>query len=252
MRRKGPADKEVDDLLRFISAKLKELTPTHGDSKKLARECGVTEPTITHYKSYGEPSVEKGKRKGERVGLRTAYKILRGILQRPPINLGLSEVSTGPLEEKTVPGSADADKCFGVPLLKEGIEPDPTKELNPENIEGFIGVYKPELKTRWHLVAFKLGPKARSMEPLLRPGDIVVIDLEDKEIDKKSVYAVGFDERSGAYSLRRVQLIDNKWILISENPDYPPVVLDYEQHQDLIYGKVIWSWASWIKRKSSR
>lgn len=74
------ADKEVDNLLNFISKALTDLT--EGEEKKravnLAGEWGLSPVNITHYKGYGP---------GSKPDFRTTYKVLKGILGRAPIRV---------------------------------------------------------------------------------------------------------------------------------------------------------------------
>ena len=86
------------------------------------------------------------------------------------------------------------------------------------------------------------------MEPTIRPGDIVIVDPEDRKINPKAIYAVRLDSEGGC-AIKRVRVSDNYVVLFSDNRDpiYGPVVLTKDRAENFIIGRVIWSWTSWVR-----
>lgn len=84
--------------------------------------------------------------------------------------------------------------------------------------------------------AFALICEGNSMEPGLCDGDIVVIEptpnVEDGEI---AAFSVGGDTKA---TLRRIKHTGDSILLMPDNRDYEPIVLD-AQHPGRIYGKAI-------------
>ena len=99
-----------------------------------------------------------------------------------------------------------------------------------------------------HLRAVKVGKTQNSMAPTISPGDIVIIDPEDRAITHRGIYAVRLDSEGGC-DIKRVQKGDNFVIFFSDNPDpaYAPRVIPEDRADNLIIGRVIWSWTSWVK-----
>lgn len=77
-----------------------------------------------------------------------------------------------------------------------------------------------------------------SMEPELRDGDTVLIDLSKNEILAGAMYAIGVDE---TVRVKRVEKLPDKLVLISENNRYGPEYIRGDEINNVrILGKVIW------------
>jgi len=126
----------------------------------------------------------------------------------------------------------------------EGIIPE-------EYIINFVWVYRPEIgKRQYHnLRAVRLGKQAESMRHTLKPGDIIIIDPTEKPPAKllvqKGIYAIRVDEEGGC-AVKRVREKDDFWILLSDNPEYDPILIKKDAKYNPIIGRVIWSWTSWV------
>ena len=149
------------------------------------------------------------------------------------------------------PGSkmaVDAEQYLAVPLVEGPIAAGNAGAIPGDYIKGLVWVNRPEIGKRQHhnLRAVQLGKDAHSMEPTIRSGDIVIIDPKDLNITKKAIYAVRLDSEGGC-AVKRVRVSDNHVVLLSDNPDYEPLVLNKDQVENLIIGRVIWSWTRWAK-----
>jgi len=77
-----------------------------------------------------------------------------------------------------------------------------------------------------------------SMEPELRDGDTVLIDLSKNEILAGAMYAIGVDD---TVRVKRVEKLPDKLVLISENNRYSPEYIQGDEINNIrILGKVIW------------
>jgi len=77
-----------------------------------------------------------------------------------------------------------------------------------------------------------------SMEPELKNGDTVLIDLVQKAILAGAIYAVGLDD---TIMVKRLEKRPDKLVLLSDNKDYPPIYFEGEEINNVhIIGKVIW------------
>jgi len=96
------------------------------------------------------------------------------------------------------------------------------------------------------LVALKLDIGARSMEPYLMPGDIVVIDTtRGKDIEtfeEGAIYAVRINRQADEISLKRVYKTDDTLLLCSDNRDkarYPDVRAPAIDLEELVVGRYV-------------
>ncbi len=76
-----------------------------------------------------------------------------------------------------------------------------------------------------------------SMEPIIYHGDHVLIDQAQKDIISGRIYALGIE---GSILIRRVERHPDMLMLISPNPNYPPVYVHENKHQVHILGAIVW------------
>ncbi|MBU4353732.1 MAG: S24 family peptidase, partial [Proteobacteria bacterium] len=48
-------------------------------------------------------------------------------------------------------------------------------------------------------------------------------------------------------AIKRVQQTDAHWVLVSDNPEYDPIAIEKTRIPNIIIGRVIWSWTSWVR-----
>lgn len=237
-------DKEVNDLLLFIARQLKALLPEEkrGTTRKaIAKLWGfASSKNFCDFERYGQEVLE-----GQNPNplFRHTYRMLRGILGRPPILLRpLQPIIIVPGQTPMVPGWVRPDEYLAVPLV-EGQIAAGSGRIVQEDLEGFLWLHKEDVGNRVNLVAVRLARDAISMEPTLRPGDIVVIDRDDKVIVPTGLYAV----RTGpeGCSVKRIRVARQGIWLLSDNQAFPPELSEYESLEDLVIGRVVWSCRKW-------
>lgn len=151
-----------------------------------------------------------------------------------------------------LPADVRVEDYLAVPLVAGLLGAGHEGAVPWDYIAHLVWVYKPELGRRqWHnLRAIKVATQANSMVPTIRPGDIVIVDPEERppqqSLDKKAIYAVRLDEHGNA-AIKRVREIQDMWILLSDNLDCNPIMIKKADVPNLIIGKVIWSWTSWAR-----
>ena len=96
------------------------------------------------------------------------------------------------------------------------------------------------------LVALKLAVEARSMEPYLLPGDIVVIDTtkgrDMESFQEGAIYAVRTNKQKDEVSLKRVYKSDDTLVLASDNQDkqrFPDVEAPVDDLTELVVGRYL-------------
>ena len=72
-----------------------------------------------------------------------------------------------------------------------------------------------------------------SMEPTFRNGDLIMADRSKIYDRQDGIYVI---KRSGELMVKRIQFLDNEFLVISDNKLYPP----YKTKEVEIVGKVIW------------
>ncbi|MFH0960030.1 MAG: S24/S26 family peptidase [Pseudomonadota bacterium] len=118
-----------------------------------------------------------------------------------------------------------------------------------EEPESHVLVYTPELRGRskHKLVAAKVG--GDSMAPLIPEGSIVVIDISDREFLDRRIYVCNWEDGGVDNAVvKRVRKMDQNGflVLLSENPEYLPVVTDKDWDR-LCVGRVVWMWRDMLE-----
>ena len=175
-----------------------------------------------------------------------------------------------PGEEAAEP---DKDVCFVNARLVpagEGIEPPQAEDYIAAPLVGEVGAgpgyipqdevkswflayrHLPAVRHRRNLLAVEIGKNSDSMLPTLNPGDIVLVDRDDRNVEHPGRMMLVLDP-DGAGMIKRVSVqeegSDFRITFYSDNAiQYPPMLYslreDYLDDWDrAIVGRAIWAWS---------
>ncbi len=127
--------------------------------------------------------------------------------------------------------------------------------LPQEDIKSWFLVYRqlPAIRYRRNLVAVEIGPSSTSMQPTLNPGDIVLVDRDDRDVTRAGHMMLVLDPLDDSGMIKRVSVRekddDFQITYYSDNAaKWPPGI--YSLKNDFggdwdraIIGRVIWAWA---------
>lgn len=151
-----------------------------------------------------------------------------------------------------------AEDYMAVPLVEE-VGAGPGIIPQGELLSWFL-VYKHQdaVRYRRNLIAVQIGKNSTSMEPVLHPGDIVLVDLDDKDTRQPGRIMLVMDPQDGSGMIKRVAVEqkndDFRITFYSDNAaKNPPMIFswraDYLKDWDrAIAGRVVWAWSD-ISRK---
>ncbi len=109
--------------------------------------------------------------------------------------------------------------------------------IQADKIEDYVLLHIRAAGKRNNLVASRVD--GDSMEPMLHSGDIVVIDRDDKRVQKKRIFAIFHEEGLTAkYVERKKDLL----ILRPINPNADVQIIDLKELSDPIVGRIIGAW----------
>lgn len=128
--------------------------------------------------------------------------------------------------------------------------------LPQENVESWFLIYRhiPALMGCRDLIAVRIGHHSTSMQPLLNPDDIVLVNRADIDISKPGHIMLVRDPVDGSGMIKRVSVqpaANNDWSIqfYSDNAAQNPPMLyslreDYNgELSNAIVGRVIWAWS---------
>jgi hypothetical protein len=159
-----------------------------------------------------------------------------------------------------VAAGPDSEDYIAVPLAESPVAAGPG--LIPEDkIRGWVLVWKHQESVRWrsNLVAVEIGRGENSMVPTLHPGDIVLVDRNDKNLDPPGkIMLITEPGPDGGSAIKRVSTLrkdgDLELIFYSDNArEHPPRTYGLKRDYDTditraISGRVVWAWSDMTKK----
>lgn len=127
----------------------------------------------------------------------------------------------------------------------------------PQNeIKSWFLVYKHQAAVRYrrNLIAVEIGQNSTSMQPTLNPGDIVLVDRDDRDVSQSGHMMLVLDPMDGSGMIKRVAVTDLedgdfRITYYSDNTvSNPPMVYSLKKDfgndwEKSIVGRVVWAWS---------
>ena len=242
-----------DDITRIFS----EVWRQHGGNKAAAAEfLGVNAVTFWGW--------VQGKRVPNMEALAPVLDKLRAKITLPDDDPTREVVFVNPKIHESCQGLPRPipDDYRAIPLTNMEVAAGPGLQTQEEpELLSWVLIYTQELAVRRsRLIAARVGKNQKSMLPSIQPGDIVVIDLDDKHIDRGGIFLVR-DPDEGA-ALKRVKYFTKRGqpviTFYSDNAadGFEPTTytldeFDPDQAQAIdkaIVGRCIWQWGDLEKR----
>ena len=153
-----------------------------------------------------------------------------------------------------------ADDYLAVPLATPSVAAS-AGLIPEESVEGWVLVWRHQesIRFRSNLVAVQVGRGEQSMAPTLHPGDIVLVDRDDRDPSPAGkIMLVREPGEDGATQIRRVSTRrlddDVELIYYSDNSrEHPPATFRLGQDfggdiSGAIGGHVVWAWSDMTRK----
>lgn len=211
------AENKIDALINRIM----DATGIHSQAD-LAKELGINRSGITHARNKNRiPD-------NWIIRLYRRYKLNPEWIESGVGKVFLHSENSGDLLFKQIP-KVEARLSAGTGSFECG-----------ENVDEFLSFQASWLAKKGSaasMVAMEVF--GRSMEPVIREGDTVLIDQSKTGILAGAIYAVGVED---TILVKRLEKLPDRLALLSDNPDFQPIYISMDElSQVRILGKVIWS-----------
>ena len=228
---------------KIIQAFKKHIT----NQQEFSARSGVSQPTISRYLK-GNLGADNLLAALDTLGARLIIPGDDTDLSREVCFVDAKIVQSGSEQEPP-----EAEDYMAVPMLDE-VGAGPGIIPQGEVLSWFL-VYKHQdaVRYRGNLIAVKIGNHSTSMEPLLHPGDIVLVDMDDKKTHKPGRIMLVMDPVDGSGMIKRVAIEeknnDHRITYYSDNvAENPPMVYSFREDfgkdwSKVIAGHVVWAWS---------
>ncbi len=155
-----------------------------------------------------------------------------------------------PAAENALPPKAE--NYLAVPLVEES-EAGPGFLLQSQIKSWFLlHRYQDAVRYRRNLIAVEIGPRSTSMQPTLNPGDVVLVDLENRDASIPGRMMLVLHPLDGRGMIKRVAVTelnnDFRITYYSDNAEEnPPLVCSLKKDfgndwEKTLVGRVVWAW----------
>jgi len=212
------------------------LISTVGSGNALAAAAGVSEGVIRKWKSgESDPSREHLIALSKAAGVRLEW-LATGEGPKNPADIGLATIPRGALTRLI-----SSEYAF-IPLYDVRASAGHGAVAGDEEILDLLVINRAWIRQHVSVDPARLSflyVEGDSMEPLLRPGEMILVDQGASNIPCDGIYVVRID---GFLMVKRVQRAPGGlFIVSSENPKYKPIELQPGDPKDFaVIGRAVW------------
>ncbi len=210
----------MENKVDILLARLMDATGITSQSE-LARELGINRSGITHARNKN----------------RIPDKWIVKLYRRFRVNPDWVDTGKGPVFHHKNPGVQDFRQ---IPKVAARLSAGTGSFECDQNVSDYLSFPSAWLARKGSAAAMvAMEVFGRSMEPMIREGDTVLIDQSQTRIMAGAIYAVGVDD---TILVKRLEKHPDALVLSSDNKDFSPIRLDAHA-LDLVrvLGRVIWS-----------
>lgn len=226
---------------------LKKAVDQYGSASALSRASGVSVANISRWINN---------KQAPRLTDLAPIMDLLGVLPKEPNQDSGKDVCF--VDAKLVPAGEhvqppQAEDYIAAPLVGEvGAGPGYVAQ---DDVKSWFLVYRhhPAIQHRYNLLAVEIAKNSTSMIPLLKPGDLVLVDRNDRDVSRPGhIMLVKDPDDQGMIKRVSVEQQDDgdySVVYYSDNAmENPPICYSlrrdfFNDWQRAIVGRVIWAWA---------
>lgn len=219
----------------------------NGNASEAARSLGISVPTFHTWLT--------GKRRPSLSKMTPLFDAIGAKISLPDQDAGKDvcfvDAKLMPAGEYVQP--PQAEDYLAAPLVGEvGAGPGYVAQ---DDVKSWFLVYRhhPAIQYRRNLLAVEIGKNSTSMTPLLKPGDLVLVDRDDRDVSRSGhIMLVKDPDDQGMIKRVSVEPQDDgdySVVYYSDNAmENPPICYSlrrdfFNDWQRAIVGRVIWAWS---------
>ena len=215
---------ETDSLTEGFKQRLRKLAELVGSVNALAKASGIAQSTIRKYFERGEPPRSTIFKLAEAAEVRAEW-LLTGV---------------GSMQAGADDAGADA---IWIPDYDTYARVVSGNEVDSECMDGLVAFRRDWLRNKLRVDPARLcliHVEGDSMEPTLRPGDLILVDCSDTTV-RDGIFALDLD---GALHVKRLHRLDSNTVeVLSDNRSYQPRLIATRSsgEEAQIVGRAVWA-----------
>ena len=236
---------------------LEQAVGMYGSAKALAAASGVSAPNISRWRqTQRSPRVAEIAPILDLIGAEISLKSEKV----PSKEINIAGAAASPAEARFPAPRPHADDYLAVPLVSD-FAAGPG-HIPPENVKDWLIVSRNHMavRVRKNILGVQLSRDALNMEPTLRPGNIVLVDRDDRNVENGRMFLVREPDDNGDASIKRVAVTeaggkeqDFRITYYGDNPAYPPRIYSLQKDfggdwENVVVGRVLCVWADMRER----
>jgi len=233
----------LDRLCNAVEPVLRMNRNDRGFKRELARALGMKNPsTVQRWFESSIPATEHllGLHKKFNISPNTLLGIESGAEHNKPLDLHKIEFIMAADSTTNLPKQFldPAKYCIG-PILRDSESVCFPNNIDNEDIESWGITRKDIVLQRDNIFGVRVPERiGMSMWPIIKPGDLMVIDHSDKELRDGAIFALCL--KGNKFSVRQIKKIKDNLILIPWFlKQYPVEMINLNDHPRCVIGRVI-------------
>lgn len=246
-------DKKARMIDNFFEDLRRQLIATGIPQTQIARQAGIQQASLSRFLKGSQETVggEALVRLVDWLGGEIRLKKTEEVPAEIDRNVCFVNARIVPAGEYAAPPVAE--DYIAAPMVGEvGAGPG---YLPEDEVKSWFLAYKnlPAIRHRRNLIAVEIGHNSTSMQPTLNPGDIVLVDRDDRDVTQPGHMMLVLDPDDGSGMIKRVSVTERKEdfqvTYYSDNGSkWPPMIYSLKHDfcddwDKAIVGRVIWAWA---------
>jgi transcriptional regulator with XRE-family HTH domain len=214
-----------------------------GFKRELARTLGVRDSTVQRWFQDSIPASDHLQKIYDKFGASPNYLLGINEATAPYQSLDLHRIQcVAGLKSKNVPEELLDEKHYSVgPIVRYTRSAFEPNRMDEKDIDSWGILRNDMVQNRKSIYGVVVSDEiAMSMWPIIKPGDLVIIDSRDQEIVDGGIYAINLGHEK--YTIRQVKKANNSLILIPWFlREYSVEMIKLDEHPNCIVGKVVFA-----------
>ncbi len=204
------------------------------------RQLGMTAQQVVNYENGRVPDPLFLLRIARHADVSVDWILTGDAASRKPGSPKRSPVLVSRALKPTFPG-VDASAVVAIPVLRTEAMSGEPRGIEPSDIADWIWMPRAAIRERERHSLVAITMAGNSMQPMIFPGSLVVIDMDDRRVSRSGIYAIA-PSRS-VWTIKFLRRVSDTLALVPANAETDetyPASIDPRRNEHAIVGRAVW------------